>query len=143
MRFFARDAAERIGTPEGRIDWNLRLAAYEDHLDRLEGRIPDRVWELGRLDLHDALIVGVKHSGHEVSISLNTMACTMDAVAATLHFLDVQQSCVPATSVGAFWLYEEIDVSPLGGFRLDVLLDTDEIMIVAADVRVELVFGLP
>ena len=67
----------------------------------------------------------------------------MDAVAATLHFLDVQQSCVPATSVGAFWLYEEIDVSPLGGFRLDVLLDTDEIMIVAADVRVELVFGLP
>ena len=141
MRFFARDAAKRIGTPEGRIDWNLRLAAYEEHLDRLEGRIPERAMELGSLHLHDARIVGVKHSRHRVSISLDTVACAMDAVAATLHFLDIKEQYVPASVVGAFWLYEEIDVSPLAEFRIDVLLDRDEIMIAATDVRIELTCG--
>ena len=141
MRFFARDAAKQIGTPEGRIDWNLRLAAYEEHLDRLEGRIPERAWELGRLHLHDARIIGVKQSRHEVSIFLDTIACAMNAVVVTLHFLGVEQRYIPATAVGAIWLYEELDASRLAEFRLDVLLDNDEIMVAAADVLVELACG--
>ena len=141
MRFLTRDAAKRIGTPDGRIDWSLRLAAYEEHLDRLVDRIPLRAMDLARLHLHDARIVGMKRSRHEVSMALDTIACAMDPVAATLHFLDVKERWVPATVVGSVWLYEEIDISPLGDFRLDVLLDKDEIMVAATDVRIELAYG--
>ena len=141
MRYFSRDAAKRIGAPDGRIDWNLRLAAYEEHLDRLVGRIPEHAMELAELQLHDARIVGVKHSGHELSICLDTIACVMDPVAVTLHFLEVKEWRVPASAVGSVWLYEEIDVWPIADFRLDVLLDKDEIMVAAADVRVELTYG--
>jgi hypothetical protein len=137
MKFFTIKRSKRSRHLQYPDDWKKRVADYEAHLERIRPNLPPGFRRLSQLELHDARLSGLDMiSKNEVKLSLKNPAYD-DFDSLTLTFLGVRKHWVPYSAVNMWWLHTEVDLHDSGAFEMRALLEEDEIMVVADEVRVE------
>ena len=137
-----------------RADADNLHKAYIEHLKTIKKSLPENAWKLAGLMFHDAKVLKVNQPNkRELTIALDGGYWgsgydffndrQLNGRYTDLSFFGVKKAWVPATIVGDWWLYEELNLSDIANFDYQAMLANDEIRIQADDVEIRSYNSLP
>ncbi|PSL41557.1 uncharacterized protein DUF4085 [Planomicrobium soli] len=112
---------------------------YNRHYESIKDQLPAGAVQLVEESLHDATVISVEKPSDEVLIiQLDCRGCFHYFTDIELTFTGVTEANIPEEFEGAWWLYDEMDLTD-PGFELQALFDSPrtEVKIVARDVKIE------
>lgn len=132
MKYFTREASQKLSHWRGQSRWDSLWARYGQELARTRDQLTPGWRELADADFHDAEILAVERPNPtEVILRL----AVPGEGACTLQFLGVRDARIPDLAAGDIWLYAEVHLTD-GCGDLQVLLRDSELQIIAPEVGV-------
>ena len=121
--------------------WDRATAAGQRHFQAIEAQLPESMRQFAAISLHDSRIEKVAQTTPgQVRFEIDGSDCPWGPTGQfVLTFHGVKSAEGLDKAVGRYWLYEEVDLSPEGGFKFSVLLDRHEFSIVADEAVFEVV----
>jgi hypothetical protein len=148
MIFFTRKLFQGYQDNSGwerraRKEWRRNSEIYQAYLQVISPLLPHSIVRLTADDLHDSVVMRAAQKGRSLTMVLGT-ANSFSLVRPCplrLTFTALKRRVDTSGLEGQCWLYDEVHLSSIARFNLQVLFDRSELEVEADDVQIERLKG--